>query len=196
MLASPFIENLYVEVQGKGAHAGLPEKAVNALTMTVNSLAKTRWGRISQKTTTNIGLISGGTAMNSVPDRIELQGEIRSFNKDELIKQRILVEKVFQNESEKLKGNISFRTSRYCNGYNYKKNDRHVLDIAGILKRLGFAINYQVAFGGSDANYFVEKGINVVNIGDGTKDPHTTKERVKIGDLGKLVEIYSEYIKA
>ncbi|MBI4157697.1 M20/M25/M40 family metallo-hydrolase, partial [Candidatus Woesebacteria bacterium] len=84
VMSSPWIENLNIEIIGKTAHAGVPEKGINALTLTSEAISKLKWGRLDEKTTANIGLISGGSAMNSIPEKISLIGEVRSFSKDSL----------------------------------------------------------------------------------------------------------------
>jgi len=64
---------------GKAAHSGIePEKGINALTIAAEAISKISLGKISDDTTSNIGIIRGGTATNVVPDLIELEGEVRS----------------------------------------------------------------------------------------------------------------------
>ena len=44
-------------------------------------------GRIDEDTTANIGLMSGGTAVNIVPNRVILTGEVRSHDEEKLERQ-------------------------------------------------------------------------------------------------------------
>lgn len=196
VLASPFIENINIEVVGKGSHAGLPEMGINALTGASNAISKIRWGRIDADTTSNLGLIEGGTAMNSIPGNVNVLGEVRSFEERKLVKQISLIKRVFIDETSKIGATFKMHTNRYCDGYKYDKNDEELGVILEIYKKLKLKPNFQTAFGGSDANYFAKKGIKVVNIGDGSEYSHTTNERVSISNLVKLSEVFIEYIKA
>lgn len=77
----------YIEVLGKGGHAGYPDKGVDAIVAAcdyVSALQKI----VSRKVNPNdnallaIGTINGGTRMNIIADKVNLTGTIRSFSED------------------------------------------------------------------------------------------------------------------
>jgi len=87
--ASPTQDNLEMVFSGKAAHAGVePEKGVNAIQGASWAISRMRLGRIDSETTANIGIIEGGRAVNIVPDRVEVEGEVRSLDLAKLEKQR------------------------------------------------------------------------------------------------------------
>jgi tripeptide aminopeptidase len=66
---------------GKKAHAGLePEKGINAVQQLCGIATMLPSGRLDADSTSNIGTIKGGEAVNVVPDTAELHGELRSLD--------------------------------------------------------------------------------------------------------------------
>lgn len=196
VISSPWIENLNISLIGKAAHSGMPEMGVNALSATARALSKLTWGRVDKVTTSNIGLINGGSAMNTVPEKVELVGEVRSFSFDSLTKQLKKVEKVFNVVKKETGVRINLKPQRYCSGYVYKEDERAVEEIKKALGKVRAKPQFVQSFGGSDANTFIANGINVVNIGDGSKNPHSTKEEISIANLIKLKNFFVSYITA
>lgn len=58
-----------LEAFGKAAHAGTPEKGINAIDELMNQLRKLKKLQRTKGTTLNLGLISGGEKANIVPER-------------------------------------------------------------------------------------------------------------------------------
>jgi tripeptide aminopeptidase len=194
ILSSPWIQEIKIEVIGKAAHAGYPEAGINALTAAGKSLAGLTWGRIDDKTTSNIGLIHGGSATNTIPERVFLEGEIRSFS-ESIFKKRIgLIKKVFATQSEKSDTKLVFGSELYCTGYSFDKKDKAVSIAEKAIRKSGLIPRFGISFGGSDANAFNAKGIKVVNLGDGTEDSHTVNEKISVQSLNRLVKIICNYI--
>ena len=76
-----------LEVLGKAAHSGIaPEKGVNSLEIAVEALKDVKFGRLTSESTFNIGKINGGSGVNVVPESLQLEGEFRSVNPDEVEK--------------------------------------------------------------------------------------------------------------
>jgi glutamate carboxypeptidase len=71
-----------VRVRGKAAHAGVePEKGANAiLEMAHQVIAFQKLNGIAPGVTVNVGLISGGTAHNVVPEEAELEVDVRAVD--------------------------------------------------------------------------------------------------------------------
>ncbi len=196
VMSSPSILDFDIKIKGKSAHCAVPEKGINALTATTYLLSNLKTGKIDRHTTLNIGLIKGGTAVNTIPESVFLSGSLRSFsNKSfEKVQRRIkvLLKNTKRDYNIKYDGNFDL----YCRGYNYKKTDKAVKRVIYALRRVKVKPKFEVSFGASDANAFVEHGIKVVNINDGSKYAHTSKESISISSLNKLFDIYIEYVKA
>ena len=79
--SAPQHDRIDATIIGKAAHAGVaPETGISAIVVASQAIAAMRLGRLDAETTANIGLISGGSAMNVVPERVTLTGETRSHN--------------------------------------------------------------------------------------------------------------------
>jgi glutamate carboxypeptidase len=59
---------IHLEITGKSAHAGTPEKGINAIEELMNQLKGLKKLQRTKGTTMNIGLINGGEKVNIVPD--------------------------------------------------------------------------------------------------------------------------------
>ena len=78
---APAANRIKIEVHGKAAHSGLePETGINALSIAAEALSRLPMGKLNKITTTNFGLISGGTATNIIPETVKLEGEVRSHS--------------------------------------------------------------------------------------------------------------------
>ncbi|MFC1649773.1 M20/M25/M40 family metallo-hydrolase [Patescibacteria group bacterium] len=194
VMSSPWIMGMSIKVIGKPAHAGMPEGSINALSTASSAISKLRWGRLSELVTTNIGTIKGGSVVNTVPGSVAMEGEIRSFAEKSMKKQLSLVSKIFKNEAEKVGAKVKINTKMYCSGYVHKSDSKAVIEAEKATRNAGFQAKHTTSFGGSDANTFVARGIQVVNIGYGAKYTHTKRERISIKDLEGLTKIISDYI--
>src|SRR5690349_22386378 len=85
---APASNHLTFVVHGLEAHAGMaPERGINAIQVAAEGVATMRLGRIDEETTANIGIVSGGTAVNVVPKAVRLEGEARSHDPHKLAAQ-------------------------------------------------------------------------------------------------------------
>ena len=79
--AAPTHQSLVAEFEGATAHAGIrPEEGRSAIEAAAAAVASMRLGRLDLETTANVGVISGGTAVNVVPGSCRIEGEARSLD--------------------------------------------------------------------------------------------------------------------
>ena len=195
ILRSPFIYNFDVQFIGKSAHASTPDDGINAFTPAFQALSSLGVGYSDKKETTiNIGLIEGGTGINTIPDTMHIQGEIRSYDKTLFESHLKKIQAFFEQESKKYHVTCSFSTNGYCAGYSYAKLNAFIKQIASVYEKVGLKTQYYEYSGISDANVLNEHGIQTVNLTDGTQYPHTTKEQITVSDLNKLSEIVKKSI--
>lgn len=189
ILRSPNICLFESEFNGKASHSSTPENGINALVPATKSINKIKVGSLDKKETTiNIGIISGGTGVNIVPDKVIIKGEIRSYQK-----------KLFNFHLNKLKTifkGSNFLTSGFAPGYSHKKASelvKKVIKVYGFLNIKPQFFSYSAV---SDANILNSKGIEVINLGDGVENAHTVNEQIKIDDLIKLKMIISKILRS
>lgn len=196
VLSSPEITNFKIEFIGKVAHSSRPDLGINSILALKYFLAKIKLGFNDKKQTIiNIGQISGGEGVNTIPGNICLKGEIRSFKK-KLFNQKIeLIKRILKNIKLKFKIRVKIYFSGYLPGYNHKKNNKWVIFLAkSINKELGSQSKYFQTSGVSDANFFNFKNIKVVNLTDGVVEAHTKKEKIKQKDMDTLSKILKNII--
>lgn len=194
-MSAPFIYIIEIEVKGRASHAGsFPEKGINAISIASRAIADLKIGRINKTTTCNIGLIQGGEAMNSVPERVFLKGDARSLKLENAQKQVDLINKAFKKYVRLAKGKLKFKAKLACAGFDYKRSDPMIKKIVSLNKQLKFKTNFEKSGGATDANIFAGRGIKAIDISYGGKHPHSTKETIKISELTKLTEFLIEFI--
>ena len=173
-----------IKVLGKAAHAAVsPEKGVNAIHMASRAIAALKLGRIGHVGMLNIGIIRGGTALNVVPDEVEVEGEARSTDEEELQSQLDLVREQFESSADGLRGFIEIEFSRKYSGFRLTESDVVVRSVIGGITAAGFKPRPVRYPGGSDANILNEKGIATVNLGMGYQTVHSKQESIAVEDL-------------
>lgn len=190
VLSSPFIYNFHVVLSGKASHAGTPQNGINAFVPAFNALSKIPVGQLDKdKTTVNIGVIKGGTGINTIPDQIHISGEVRSYNSILFHKHLKAIETFFKQESKKSGVACNFSLNGYCPGYAFSETDLFIKQIAVMYSGLGLKTQYYPRSGISDANILNMNGIQTVNLTDGAKYPHTKDEQIAVKDLEMLSQI-------
>src|ERR1044072_4611 len=70
IVTTPTQQKILADFIGVEAHAGIrPEDGSNAIAAAAAAITRMELGRLDEETTANVGLISGGTSGNVVPDR-------------------------------------------------------------------------------------------------------------------------------
>jgi tripeptide aminopeptidase len=191
--ASPTQDNLELVFKGKSAHAGVePEKGINAIYGAAWAISLMHLGRIDSETTANIGMIEGGLAVNIVPDRVVVQGEVRSLDMKKLEEQRKSMMKAAMEAEVSVGVGVEVRVERAYDGFHLDLADPIVLLANEAGKAMGVKLETKRSGGGSDANILNAQGIKSVVLSIGAREPHTTHEYLEIQELRKLVRFCSE----
>lgn len=193
-IGAPSIISFTIEIFGLSAHAGFhPEDGINAITILGNALAKIRVGRLNDKTLLNFGKVYGGLQRNSVPDYVNIIGEVRSLDKNEAIAILNNVRDIFNSEAKSLGGRISLEYDIKIEAYKVSDNSIVVRDYQRVLNKLGYAEPKLITtFGGSDNNNLNKNGIEGIVISSGMNQCHTVNEYTSISELIKSCEIVLE----
>lgn len=189
IIRSPFYNGFEIEIIGVSAHAAIPDKAVSTINIFKMALRNIELGRINRNTLVNIGVVQSGTVKNTIPGFMRIEGEVRSFSLKEAEFYSEKIVNVFQKASENLGGRIKYKVNRENPGYEHSLISPLIVQTGAIMKSIGFKPVLKSSWGCSDANFFNEHGIKVVNLGNGSKNPHTVKESVSIKDMEKLEKL-------
>lgn len=195
-ISSPGYYRIDATIIGRGAHAGVePEKGISAIEIAALIISKMKLGRIDHETTANIGLISGGSARNAVPEKVEIKGEVRSRDNKKLLKQVENVRRVFKTTQALYPDSaINLDIIEEFQGFKLVPSHKMVKFISEVLRNMSLEETLKDSGGGSDANIFHQNGIEVVVVGTGVYEPHTTREYVVIPQMLQAAQFCEKVI--
>jgi tripeptide aminopeptidase len=188
---APGANALEIVVHGRTAHAGMaPERGVSAIKVASEAIAAMRLGRIDDETTANLGLIEGGRAVNIVPDVVRIRGEARSHDAAKLAAQTAHMEACFAEAAARHPGaRAEVRVQGEYHAMNIPDDAPIMRLITAAAARTGRTITSAGMGGGCDANILNRRGFEVVNLGTGMRDIHTTSEWLKVSDMVAAAEV-------
>jgi tripeptide aminopeptidase len=183
-VAAPAYHSIHARFVGRAAHAGVaPEGGVSAIVAAAHAITRMRLGRIDPETTANVGLIRGGTARNSVPGAVELEGEARS--RDSAKAERLVAElrAALETAARDTGSTVELAIRQEYAAYRWDESEPIVQEAMRAVRAAGLEPVLHASGGGSDANTFNEKGIRCVNLAIGMRDMHTVQESIRVEDL-------------
>lgn len=199
---APCANRLAFTLFGKAAHAGSsPEKGINAISLASKAIAQLDLGRLDAETTCNIGLIQGGLATNIVPERVVVEGEVRSHSREKLhrvtqtivsaFEKTVSAYKARQDDLPRLEADVQLDFD--C----LDIDGRH--PVVGLVRQaaanLGRTMETAASGGGSDANIFAGKGITTAVLGTGMDKVHTVNECIRLEDMVRTVLLVLEILR-
>jgi tripeptide aminopeptidase len=180
-----------VVVHGRAAHAGMaPERGVSAIRVAAEALAAMRLGRLDAETTANVGLIEGGRAVNIVPDRVHFRGEARSHDPARLAAQTAHMQRCVEEAVARHPGaRADVQVLPQYEPMVVADDTAIMRLITAAADRAGRPITSAAMGGGCDANVLNKRGLEVVNLGTGMRDIHTTSEWLRVSDMVAAAEV-------
>lgn len=190
---------LEVSFKGKSAHAAQPTRGDNAITRAaamVNELAKRypvpkgAYGTLFDKTTMNVGTISGGRATNVVADACSLTLDFRIPPR---VKHKAVLDEVRRIAR---RHNAQVRVIEQEPGW-LEPADSSLVKMAR--KTLGDIRSFKEfrKLGANDGRYFASRGARVVNVGPA--DPrviHAPNESVPLREVSGAKRFYQTLVSA
>jgi tripeptide aminopeptidase len=190
VLGAPHGRLLDFRFHGQASHAGMhPEDGRSAIQAASRAIADFRLGRIDEETSASVGVISGGTARNVVPEWCSLSAEVRSHDEAKAVAlvREMLETAAFAASLSDCEVESEVRPS--FPGYRFREGDPPVRMAAEALERTGYPASYALTGGGADANVFNARGLRCVNLANGMTEIHTPDERIAVADLEGMVEV-------
>ena len=190
---APAANRMSFTVHGLPAHAGIcPEQGMSAIQIASQAIAAMKLGRLDAETTANLGLIQGGLATNIVPAQVTVRGETRSLSLEKLEAQTAHMRRCFEDAVARHSVQVGDRTyhARVEAQVDRQYARLHVPDAASIVRLVqgaatatGRTCPTRGTGGGSDANVFAARGLEVANLACGMREIHTVNEWVDVRDL-------------
>jgi tripeptide aminopeptidase len=190
ILGAPWSQSMEVRFHGRAAHSGMfPEEGRSAIQAAARAIADLRLGRVDEETTANVGVITGGTGGNIVPEWCTFLAEARCQDEDRLhdFVQEMVDAFAFAATATDCEVETTLRKSYV--GYRFKQSDDVVQRAATALQRCGHEVSYALSGGGADANVFNEHGRRCLNLATAMTDIHTPNEHIAVADLEAMVEV-------
>jgi tripeptide aminopeptidase len=190
VLGAPHGRLLDFRFHGRAAHAGMnPEDGRSAIAAASRAIADFRVGRIDEETSANVGVISGGTARNVVPEWCAFSAEVRSHDDRKAVEvvREMLETAAFAASLAECEVESEVRPS--FPGYRFKEDDAPVALAATALRAAGVEPSYALSGGGADANVFNARGLSCVNLANGMAEIHTPDEHIAVADLELMVDV-------
>ncbi len=197
VLGSPHGRLLDFRFHGRSAHAGMfPEDGRSAVAAASRAIADFRLGRIDEETSANVGVITGGTARNVVPEWCSFSAEVRSHDERKAVDlvREMLETAAFAASLGECEVESEVRPS--FPGYRFRENDPPVALASTALRAAGFEPTYALSGGGADANVFNARGLSCVNLANGMMEIHTPDEHIAVQDLDAMVEVTLALVEA
>jgi tripeptide aminopeptidase len=186
-----------IEIRGLASHAGgHPEKGISAISiaaLAIADLTTNGWHGLVEKDgkrgTSNVGVISGGTATNVVTDLVTLRAEARGH--DPKFRQRIIneFEKAFDRAVKKVRnsnggtGKVTITGRLDYESFLIPIKDPVVQTAQEAITAEGITPEINISNGGLDANWLTAHGIPTVTLGCGQNSIHTTEEWLDLAEF-------------
>lgn len=196
---APAANKLQIHVAGIAAHAGLhPEWGTNAIVLAAKALADIPCGRIDEESTVNFGVIQGGAASNIVPEKVVIDGEVRSHSPQKLKQLTQTITDRFVNTAKHwtdptgaARGNprIEVLVEEDFPAMALAQESQVIRRIEEAASAIDLTLSYEKAGGGSDANIFNGRGLATAIVATGMTNVHSTSEQVELADMVRLTEL-------
>ena len=191
--------HLRVEIFGKESHGAYPERGINAIEKSVNILKEIKQIKFSykkhpllKKPTINVGRFIGGDKVNIAAGFSFFELDIRylpSMKKEEIIKK---IGKIVKKQKVRYK----IKILAHQEPIQINKNCFLIKTLKKVLRENKIKPKFYASFGATVINFLIEKNIQTIAFGFGTKGrAHTTNEYVKIDNLIKGIKVLEDYIK-
>ena len=186
-----------ISVRGKASHAGaFPERgasAIHELSQQVVALQKMNdW---TNGVTVNTGLISGGSARNTIPAFAEATVDIR-------VRTRSQAERI-EAKICALKPNVAGTSISIDGGFHRPPMERTpaigklAKTLIGWSNDLGFELSEAATGGGSDANLTAAMGVpSADGLGSKGQNPHAEGENIEIGEQTNRLALFMKAINS
>lgn len=175
---------------GVASHAGVePEKGRSAVVMAAKAVGAMRLGRLDDRTTANVGEISGGGATNVVPGSCTVRGECRAIQAERAVEVRDQIDAALRAAAADAGGFVEVEWMKEYDGYLYAEDDPALTLVAAGIRSAGMEPAFLVTGGGSDANILASKGLPAVALSCGMTDVHGVGESIAVDQMEKMVGV-------
>ncbi len=192
VIASPTYYRLSADFHGRAAHAGIrPEAGRSAVLAAAHAIAAMPHGRIDEQTTANVGSIQGGSgSTNVVPERCRLLAEARSLDPERVEDVVARMIDAVQDGAGAGECDVDVTCEKLFDGYRTKSTAPRGRRRRGSPARVRLRAEPdrdRRRLGRERARAC--KGIECVNLANGTEHNHEPTERVSVAALEGMLDV-------
>jgi tripeptide aminopeptidase len=197
VIGAPSAKAFEVRFHGRAAHAGIaPEEGRSAIQAAARAIADLRLGRIDEVTSANVGVISGGTARNVVPEWCTVRAEARSHDERRLSELVQEMMDAFSFAASVSDCTVEIELKEQYRGYRFRSDEQVIVLAATALRGVGAEVHTQLCGGGADANVFNLAGIPCAVLANGMAEIHTPDEHIAVADIERMVDVTLGLVEA
>jgi tripeptide aminopeptidase len=187
---APTILSFTVTVTGKAAHAGFASaEGVHAIAAAAAAISQLPLGQVDDETTCNIGLIEGGTALNIVPDRCIVKGEIRSYSHEKALARLEEVRRLFESSAKSFGAMVDIQADCPIEAYEIPAEHPVIGRYKAACASLGLPGTLAPTFGGSDNNHFAKNGLAGLVLATAMNNCHSCAEYTTVEELERITQL-------
>jgi tripeptide aminopeptidase len=190
VVSTPTQQKIRADFAGVEAHAGVrPEDGASAIAAAAAAISRMELGRLDAETTTNVGLITGGTSGNVVPGHCGIVAEARSIDTHRAAAEAGRIADACAWGASEHGCDVDVRIEELFRGYQLPKDSPALAAAEAGLRSAGLEPMRVAIGGGSDANALRLDGFDCVLLANGTDAVHTADEFVPAGSLEVMLEV-------
>lgn len=197
IIGAPTQKRIDAEFRGVAAHAGIaPERGRSAIVAAARAIAAMRLGRLDDETTANVGIVSGGTAANVIPEHCVVRGEARSRDPLKVTAQAEHMVDAISTEAAACGVDVEIDVREAFRGYRHDDESPLLVVAAEAAASAGLEPRLVEGGGGSDGNVFNARSLPALTLGVGFENAHSPRERMSIRRLGELYAMAAGVVRA
>jgi tripeptide aminopeptidase len=180
-----------IEIFGTSSHSALaPEKGRNAISALSHVISQLSLGKLANNVYVNIGTISGGQSVNTVPDYASCEGEIRAYTNQAIQKKLQEIRAQVNDVCERFGCHYHLTECRNegVPPMSVSKNSPIVALAYEATEKLRLPFKLVAAKFSCEANYLAQKYMTL-NVSRGGLNQHTKIESITTEELTALKEM-------
>lgn len=194
---APTQKRVDARFRGVAAHAGMaPERGRSAIVAAARAIAAMRLGRIDDETTANVGILTGGEAVNVVAEHCVLRAEARSRDAEKVAAQAAHMVEAVSTEAAACGVDVEIDVREAFRGYRHDPASPLLAAAAEAAVAAGLEPRLVEGGGGSDGNVFNARGLPALTLGVGFEAAHSPRERIRLDRLGELYALTAGLVRA
>jgi tripeptide aminopeptidase len=197
VIGAPSARAFEIRFHGRAAHAGIaPEEGRSAIQAAARSVADLRLGRLDEVTSANVGVITGGTARNVVPEWCTLRAEARSHDETTLSEVVQEMMETFSFAASVSDCTVEIEVKEQYRGYRFRRDEPVIALAETALRDVGADVRTILCGGGADANVFNLAGLPCAVLANGMAEIHTPDEHIAVADIERMVDVTLGLVEA